>query len=292
MRSVLSVTLGFFLLAAAGRAADPITVDLWPGGKPPGQAVEPGPDTVNKNKSGKVRLTDVTRPQIVVYPAPKEKNTGTALIIAPGGGYKDLGWDFEGVAMAEWCNKLGVTGIILKYRVPNNAKGASLDGQRSVGLVRSRAKEWGIDPHKIGMIGFSAGGGVMNIVLLSADKRGYEPVDEHDKASSRLDWGVFIYSAGGLAGKDGKNTENITKEKIPPLFMAVGYDDFTVNGMVQSFQALKKAGVQVELHVYATGPHAFGGNILNPPIPLIGDWSQRLEAWMRYQKLLDTTKVP
>ena len=192
--------------------------------------------------------------------------------------------------MAEWCNKLGVTGIILKYRVPNNAKGASLDGQRSVGLVRSRAKEWGIDPKKIGMIGFSAGGGVMNNVLLNADKRGYEPVDEHDKASSRLDWGVFIYSAGGLAGKDGKNTENITKEKIPPLFMAVGYDDFTVNGMVQSFQALKKAGVQVELHVYATGPHAFGGNILNPPMPLIGDWSHRLEAWMRYQKLLDVQK--
>ena len=126
----------------------------------------------------------------------------------------------------------------------------------------------------------------MNYTLLNTDKRGYEPVDEHDKASSRLDWGVFIYSAGGLAGKDGKNKASITKEKIPPLFMAVGYDDNTVNGMVQSFQALKKAGVQVELHVYATGPHAFGGNILNPPMPLIGDWSHRLQAWMRYQKLI------
>jgi len=291
MTRLFAATLVVCLGTVASRAADPITVDLWPGGKPPGQTVEPGPDTVT-GKGGRVRLTNITRPQISVYLPPKEKNTGTALIIAPGGGFKDLGWSFEGETMADWCNKRGVTGIILKYRVPNNAQGASHDGQRAVGLVRSRAKEWGIDPKKIGMIGFSAGGAVMNYVLLNTDKRGYEPVDEHDKASSRLDWGVFIYSAGGLVGKDGKNKEGtpITKEKIPPLFMAVGYDDNTVNNMVQSFQALKKAGVQVELHIYATGPHAFGGNILNPPMPLIGDWSHRLEAWMRYQKLLDFQK--
>ena len=299
MKSSFAAALILLLGAAAGRAADPITVDLWPGGKPPGQAVEPGPDTVNKNKSGKVRLTNITRPQITIYRPAKEKNTGTALIIAPGGGFKDLGWSFEGETMAEWCNKLGVTGIILKYRVPSgkgNALGAFQDGQRAVGVVRSRASEWGIDPKRIGMIGFSAGGSVLNYVLLNTERRGYEPVDELDKTSTRLDWGVLIYSAGGFGSKDGQNKLDgpaVTKERIPPLFMAVAYDDnIAVNNMVQSFTALKKAGVQSELHIYATGGHAFGGNILNPPVPLVGDWSHRLEAWMRYRKLLDPKKVP
>ncbi len=144
------------------------------------------------------------------------------------------------------------------------------------------------------MIGFSAGGSVMNYVLLNTEKRGYDPVDEHDKTSARLDWGVLIYSAGGFGSKDGRNKLDapaVTKEKIPPLFMAVAYNDnIAVANMVQSFMALKKAGVETELHIYATGGHAFGGNIMNPPVPLVGDWSHRLEAWMRYKKLLAARK--
>jgi acetyl esterase/lipase len=294
MKSIFTAALLLFLSTPSGSAADPITVDLWPGGKPPGQTVEPGPDTVNKSKGGKVRLTNITRPQITVYLPAKEKNTGTALIIAPGGGFRDLGWSFEGETMAEWCNELGAVGIILKYRVPGNkgnALGAFHDAQRAVGVVRSRAGEWGIDPNKIGMIGFSAGGSVMNYVLLNTDKRGYDPVDDQDKASSRLDWGVLIYSAGGFGSKGGQNKLDapaVTKEKIPPLFMAVAYNgNIAVTNMVQSFMALKKAGVESELHIYATGGHAFGGNILTPPVPLVGDWSHRLEAWMRYKKLLE-----
>jgi acetyl esterase/lipase len=153
----------------------------------------------------------------------------------------------------------------------------------------------GIDPKRIGMIGFSAGGSVMNYVLLNTDKRGYEPVDDYDKTSTRLDYGVLVYSAGGFGSKDGKNTLDgpaITKERIPPIFMTAAYDDNIAANMVPSYLALKKAGVQAELHIYATGGHAFGGNIMNPPVPLIGDWSHRLEAWMRYQKLIDPKKVP
>jgi acetyl esterase/lipase len=148
-RTIAVSTLALFLGAAASRAADPITVDLWPGGKPPGQTVEPGPDTVNKSKGGKVRLTNITRPQITIYLPAKDKNTGTALIIAPGGGFKDLGWSFEGETMAEWCNNLGVAGVILKYRVPRGKGGALdafLDGQRAVGLLRGRASEWASIP--------------------------------------------------------------------------------------------------------------------------------------------------
>jgi putative heme-binding domain-containing protein len=283
-----------------GRAPEPLIlmVDLWPGGKAPGQTSEPGPDTVNKSKSGKVRLTNVTRAQLKVYLPANEKNTGTALLIAPGGGFKDLGWDFEGETMAKWCTQRGVAGIILKYRVPRGKGGALdafLDGQRAVSFVRRRAREWGIDPQRIGMIGFSAGGSVTNYVLLNSDKRGYEPVDEHDKASPRLDYAVLVYSAGGFGSKEGKNSLDgpaITKEKIPPIFMCAAYNDGIAANMMQSFIALKKAGVPAEIHIYATGGHAFGGDIMNPPVPLVGDWWHRLEAWMRYQKLLAPKKAP
>jgi acetyl esterase/lipase len=294
---IAAAPLALLLVVAVGRAADPITVDLWPG-KPPGQTAEPGPDTVNKSKSGKVRLTDVTRPQIKVYLPDKDKNTGTALIIAPGGGFKDLGWDFEGETMAAWCVQRGVAGVILKYRVPSvkgEALGAFQDAQRAVGVVRSRAAEWGIDPQRIGMIGFSAGGSVTNYVLLNTDKRGYEPVDEHDKVGTRLDYAVLVYSAGGFGSRDGRNSLDgpaVTKDKIPPIFMTAAWDDRIAANMMSSFIALQKAGVEAEIHIYATGGHAFGGDILNPPRPLVGDWSHRLEAWMRYRKLLDPKKVP
>ena len=285
--TIAASTLALFLSVAASRAADPITVDLWPGGKPPGQTVEPGPDTVT-GKGGKVRISNVTRPQIKIYPAAKEKNTGTALIIAPGGGFKDLGWSFEGETMAEWCSKLGVTGVILKYRVPGNGKG-NPDGQRAVSLLRSRGAEWGINPNQIGMIGFSAGGGVTSHVLLNTDKRSYESTDEIDKASTRLNFAVLIYSVGSLGGKDGANLD---KAKMPPIFLCAAYDDGIANGSIQTFANLKKAGIPAEIHIYATGGHGFGYNLMNPPVPLVGDWSHRLEAWMRYLKLLDLKKAP
>src|SRR5262249_39699616 len=125
MKSAIAAsTLAFFLGVAATHAGDPITVELWPGGRPPGQAVEPGPATGINAPGGKVRLTNITRPQLKIYLPDKEKNTGTALIIAPGGGFRDLGWDFEGETMARWCNERGVAGIILKYRVPRGRDGA------------------------------------------------------------------------------------------------------------------------------------------------------------------------
>jgi acetyl esterase/lipase len=299
MKRINAVAIFALLLSAAiSRGADPITVDLWPAGKAPGQTAEPASDTVN-SKNGNVRLTNITRPQIVIYPVQKEKNTGTALIIAPGGGFRDLGWTFEGETMAKWCNERGVTGIILKYRVPSergNAVGAFQDGQRAVSLVRGRANEWNIDPKRIGMIGFSAGGSVANYVILNSDKTSVDAVDEYDKDPPRLDFGVLIYSAGAFGSRDGKNSFDssaVSKEKIPPLFFAAAFDDnIASTNTLQSVLALKKAGVATELHLYATGGHGFGYNLMNPPVPLVGDWSHRLEDWMRYQKLLDTKKIP
>ncbi len=137
------------------------------------------------------------------------------------------------------------------------------------------------------MIGFSAGGGVTNHVLLNPDKRAYEPVDAGDKVSARLNYAALIYAAGGLGAKGGKNElneSNISKDNLPPLFFAAAYNDKLAEGAIQNFLAVKKAGVPAELHIYATGGHGFGMKASNNP--LIADWSNRLEAWMRYQNLL------
>ena len=131
-------------------------------------------------------MTNITNPTLVIYRPDKAKDTGASLIIAPGGAYQFLSIDMEGENVAKWCSSIGVTGIILKYRVPrrkDNPQAAFQDGQRAVSLVRSKAAEWGIDPDRIGMIGFSAGGGVTNHVLLNPDKRSYEPVDAMTKSA-------------------------------------------------------------------------------------------------------------
>jgi hypothetical protein len=142
------------------------------------------------------------------------------------------------------------------------------------------------------MIGFSAGGGVTNHVILNVAKRSYEPVDEVDKVSPRLNYAVLIYAAGGLgkAGKTDADPPTLTKDVTPPTFLCCAYNDGLAEGTVQSFLALKKAGVLAELHIYAAGGHGFGIRSQNGP--LVADWSNRLEAWLRHQKLLEQNKLP
>lgn len=292
MRQLLRSLALLFVCAATARAADPAIINLWPG-KAPGETADLGDEKITKNEK-MYRVTNVGTPTLTVFRPEKSKDTGAALIIAPGGAYQFLSWDIEGENIAKWCTDIGVTGIVLKYRVPrrkDNTQAAFQDGQRAVTLTRAKAAEWGIDPKRVGMIGFSAGAGVTSYVLLNSDKLSYEAVDDADKLSSRLDYGVLIY--GGSLGGKSKGDEkmpNIVKEKIPPIFLCAAYNDGLAEGAVQSFLTLKKAGVSAELHIYATGGHGFGIRPSNNP--LIADWSNRLEGWMRYQKLLDPKKVP
>src|SRR5262249_55739903 len=146
--------------------------------------------------------TNVTKPTITVYRPPEEKNTGAAMLICPGGGYWNLAWDLEGEEVAAWLNSLGMTGIILKYRVPPRprqpvelpAPGALLDAQRAMRLVRSKANEWNLDPNRIGMVGFSAGGHLTTATATTFDEPAYEPLDDVDRESSRPDFAVPVYS--------------------------------------------------------------------------------------------------
>jgi acetyl esterase/lipase len=181
---------------------------------------------------------------------------------------------------------------MLKYRVPqprNNPRGAHQDGQRAVSLVRSKAKELGIESEQIGMIGFSAGGGVAEYALLNPERRSYEAVDEIDATSCRLNFAIMAYTTFSLGsgGENGQVSAQVPKDTAPSFWVVAG-DDYLSEGTVMSYLALKRAMVPAELHVYETGGHGFGGNIIHPPDrPLVTDWLNRLEAWLRYRKLLD-----
>jgi acetyl esterase/lipase len=286
--------------AAAARAADsPLVIDLWPA-RPPGETKDVGEERdmtkeKDRNVAGKavIRLGNISRPQIHVYRPSKESDTGAAVVIAPGGGYNILAWDLEGTEVAAWLNSIGVTGVVLKYRVPRRPDqpkdkppvGALQDAQRAVSLVRSRAGEWGIDPNRIGMLGFSAGGHLTAWTSTNYDKRAYEPIDAVDSQSCRPDFAVPIYS-GGIANREktGLNPEIRVTDKTPPMFLIhAGDDRVPAENSVLLYLALRQAGVVADVHVYATGGHGYG---LRPTADPVTSWPKRLEEWLNARGLL------
>lgn len=288
----LLLALGFI---AAGWPADaPATLDVWPG-KAPGETGQVGEEMYQPprpNEKPVKRLTNVSHPTLTVYRPPKEKDTGAAVLIAPGGGYSILAWDLEGEEVAAWLNSIGVTGILLKYRVPKRPDqpkdqppiGPLQDAQRAMSLVRSKAGEWGIDPKRIGMLGFSAGGHLTASTLTNPDRRAYPAGDAVDQVSCRPDFGILIYPAY-LVNKDGGLMPEIrvSKETPPCFFAHAGNDPISPENSIQMYLALKRAGVPAELHVYSTGGHGFG---LRPSENACSTWPQRCEAWLRAQGLL------
>jgi acetyl esterase/lipase len=282
-------------------AAEPLVVNLWPG-KTPGDVGIKGEETSRIHQSplvGPTKLiTNVTKPTLTIYQPPKGNNTGTAMIICPGGGYWDLYWELEGEEVATWLNAMGITGIILKYRCPRRpgevrgepAHGPQLDAQRAVSLVRSRSAEWGIHPNRIGMVGFSAGGHLALATATGFAKRLYEPIDNIDEVSCRPDFAVMCYS-GYLKAKDKDAIADHIKipHNTPPIFLAHASDDKESYGGSNSensafiYIALKRAGVPTELHIYATGDHDFGVR-QNDKLP--SSWMQLCLRWLKSQGLL------
>jgi len=239
-------------------------------------------------------LTDVSKPTLTIYHASHEANTGTAMIICPGGGYWDLYWELEGEEVASWLNTNGVTGIILKYRVPRRsdepkgepARRPLQDAQRAVSLVRSKAKEWGINPQRIGIVGFSAGGHLAIATATSFEKRTYSPIDEIDNVSCRPDFAVLAYP-GYLKAKDKDELAPGLRvpTNTPPVFLAHGGEDLISppDHSVLLYLALKSAGVPAELHVYANTSHDFG---VRPSDQPCSGWTLSCISWMRQQGFL------
>ena len=284
-------------------------IPIWPGAAPDPQPVA-GPEAV---ASPDKDVSNVTRPTMTVY-SPKGKNTGAAVVVFPGGGYQILAIDLEGTEVCDWLTPQGITCVLLKYRVtdvgPYPKSGpypespmALEDAQRTMGLVRLHAAEWHIDPHKIGVLGFSAGGHLSAAISTHFEKRLYPPQDAADKESCRPDFAVAIYpghlsiAAAEWDARQGRkkfvvphqpnadknlalNPEVPVSSHTSPTFLLQAEDDHvdTVYDSLAYYIALKKAGVPVEMHLYAQGGHAFG--LRRTKFPITG-WPQLVETWLR-----------
>ncbi len=298
-------------------------VPIWPGAVPDAQPVVGPENTATETKelvAGMpwVCVGKVSRPTMTVY-APKEKSTGAAVVVFPGGGYQILAIDLEGTEVCDWLTSKGITCVLLKYRVPGEGgypKSAPYpksgpypespmaleDAQRTMGLVRFHAAEWHIDPHKIGVLGFSAGGHLSAAISTHFAKRLYSAVDAADNESCRPDFAVSIYpghlslSAAEWDANQGtkkfvvRHPANADKKlalnpdvpvtsQTPPTFLLQAEDDHVdnVDDSLAYYIALKKAGVPVEMHLYAQGGHAFG--LRRTKFPITG-WPQLVETWL------------
>ncbi len=293
-----------------------VQMPIWPG-TVPNAIPNPKPESVGPGAGREwwPRANDVSRPTMTMYP-PKSRNTGVGVVVFPGGGYKFLAMDLEGTEICDWLTSRGITCVLLKYRVPgsgpwwdeeNNRRvyprvqTALQDAQRTLGLVRQRAAEWHIDPHKVGVIGFSAGGHLVAAVSTHFSRRTYPPIDAADKLSCRPDFAIAVYPGHLWALEDADHaTRNETDLSLrsdirvsadtPPTFLLQAEDDH-VDGVEQSlayFVALQKAGVPTEMHIYAQGGHAFG---LRPSKLPIAEWPRLVETWLRTIGMADVASA-
>jgi acetyl esterase/lipase len=300
-----------------------LLIPIWPG---PAPDLVRGPGPVNetvtvhdKPVAGRpwTFVSNVVQPTVTVY-TPAHDNTGAAVVVFPGGGYTILAIELEGSEVCDWLTARGITCVVLKYRVPGLqfypkpaypksgpypfSPMALEDAQRTVGLVRYHAAEWHIDPHKIGVLGFSAGGHLVAAISTHYEKRLYKPVDRADEVSCRPDFAVLLYP-GHLTvmnidrdarfgnrkplahGTSDLNPDIRVTSRTPPAFIVQAIDDpvDSVNNSRIYYRALKRAGVPVEMHLFEHGGHAFGIRRTKQPITA---WPELLEKWLRKMRII------
>ncbi len=284
-----------------------VQTPIWPGAVPDTIA-DPKPESVDSSDG----VSDVSLPTMTVYAA-KGHNTGVAMVVFPGGGYRMLAMGGEGTEICDWLTSRGITCVLLKYRVPGSGpwwdeenhrrtypkvQTALQDAQRTLGLVREHAAQWHVDPHKVGVIGFSAGGHLVAAVSTHFAQRTYAPVDAADELSSRPDFAIALYPGHLWTHEDEDHaTRNETDLSLrpdilvsaesPPTFLVQAEDDH-VDGVEQPlayYVALQKAGVPTEMHLYAQGGHAFGLRTSKLPI---AQWPRLVETWLGTIGMVDT----
>ena len=304
-------TLACFVICVAGNltaqakpwepSAGHTQIPIWPGAAPTAVPTT-GPEEAGPVQGHTVAgrpwtyVRNVSRPTITVY-APKTNNTGAAVLVFPGGGYQILAIDLEGTEVCDWLTSKGITCVLLKYRVPKTGPSwqpdcrcrinptpapALQDAQRAMGIVRQRAAEWHIDPHKIGVLGFSAGGHLVAAISNGFQQRAYTAVDAADRESARPDFAVALYP-GHLwepdSGQYGFNPDIHVTRETPPTFLLMAETDSVdnVNQALVYYIALKDANVPTEMHLYRDGGHAFGLRRTKDPIT---EWPQLVEKWL------------
>jgi len=290
-RRLFSV-LVLLIFVSNARAAEPMALNLWPEGKVPGLAAGEKEEIVDEmdDRIGN-RVTKVTKPKVTVYKPDPQNDTGAAVVICPGGGYHILAYDLEGVEVAQWLNKIGVTGVVLHYRVPRAKEGKLYanplsDAQRAIRLTRANAQDWKIDPDKVGILGFSAGGNLA-AVTSNADETAYEPIDDADKLSARPDFTLLIYPAY-LNQKEADTEltpETSVDKSTPPAFLVHTSDDRVPStGSVAYYLGLKRLDIPAELHIFPSGGHGYG---LRPTDKPVTKWPQLAADWLKNEVLSD-----
>lgn len=276
-------------------------LNLWPA-SPPGPAAKADGEERDLTKpedkliAGRkiIKLGHVSTPQMQVYLPPKEKANGGAVLVCPGGGFSILAWDLEGTEVAEWLNSIGFAAILVKYRVPTRdhgdalndagnapmkAVGPVMDAQRSMSLTRAHAAEWGLDPKRIGIMGFSAGGETAGLTAILGAQRLYEKVDASDEHSCTPNFALPIYPGGFYDKVSGglKSYLKVTKD-TPPMFFVMAQDDH-VNSLncTVLYTELTKNKVPAELHLFAQGGHGYG---LRPTSTPVTHWPKSAKHWL------------
>jgi acetyl esterase/lipase len=291
LRNVLFTLLG--CLSAQVHAAEPVVLKLWPEGAPEKSTVviEPEKRLEPKGPNDVLRITNVSEPTLTVYRP--EKANGTAVIVCPGGGYGILAIEHEGTQVCEWLNSLGVTAVLLKYRVPvrNKVPGVEplQDAQRAMGQVRRHAEEWGINPKQVGILGFSAGGHLAVMASLYANERTYRTDPACDVEDATPDFVIPVYPAYLVSAENPfalLPTIKLTS-KSPPACLIHAHDDRGTTSASASallYLEYKKLGLPAELHVFHAGGHGFGMRQGSSPV---ASWPQRVGEWMAAMGWLD-----
>jgi len=268
-------------VGSALRAAEaPVVLAVWSTRKMPGTAAEK-PETESVGNDGVIRVTNVSEPTLTVLRAPATTAPTPAVLICPGGAYHHLTMNKEGSEIAAWLNTLGITGIVLKYRVPSNGDGALQDLQRAVRLVRARHKEWNIDVTRVGVMGFSAGGHLCARMSTTHGTAAYPPLDEVDRLDDRPDFAVLVYPA--YLGTKALSGKLPVSGKVPPSFIVHSEDDpGFVSGSKLYVEALTAAKVTNEFALYQTGGHGYGMRCTKDA----KDWTNRCAAWLKTIRVL------
>lgn len=288
----LLLALALLIPATLLAAPAPITLQLWPDGPPSAMpAKSEATEKLIKSYGGTTptRLSDITDPTITVYLP--EKPSGAAVVVAPGGGFMFLSYSFEGTQVCEWLNSIGVAAVLLKYRTPTRDDTAPYklpveDAQRALGIVRHNAREWSIDPQRVGLLGFSAGANLAGHAAWDRTPRTYPQVPAIDN-SRGPDFLVFVYGGGFLdpADKTKFRAGFSVPADAPPAFFVVAHDDKS-NPIEAAMLYLeyKKLNLSAELHIYTRGGHGFGMRRDKNPI---NDWPQRCAEWLQSLPLLE-----
>ncbi|HOK25530.1 MAG TPA: alpha/beta hydrolase [Bacteroidales bacterium] len=275
--TVLILFLGFLFLNVNAQKKE--IIYLWPG-KVPGEQKEKLPPVISSPGADNViRYEEVTNPLIEVYLPEASANKGAGVVVCPGGAYRILAYNKEGTEIAEWLNRLGYAAFVLQYRVPDKREGALQDAQRAIRIVRANASRWNIDPGKVGIMGFSAGGSLSARSATQFNRRTYTAVDKTDSLSCRPAFALLIYPAYLDQGPGNTLTPELTlTPETPPFFIFQTADDTYGNSAIVMTGALRMAKIPVELHVLPSGGHGYG---LRPGKEAAETWPLLAEKWLK-----------